>query len=231
MFKAINKQKNKYYKYGDVLNGTIVGSPTVQGTVISGFSSSNYFRLPLNFNVSAGQSWEMVYKVTTGTDVSTLQSICGHISGDTNDPVTLEVTGGHFRLVCHVTKSTQICAISGTYTVLPNTTYWVKGAFTGTEYILSYSLDGKKFIEEGRATSSKVIWTANLALGRQTGFDANWIWKGSIDIKECYVKINGKYWWNGTLLEVGTSSDYDIVTVQYIYYTVKKNNKYYALKT
>ena len=180
---------------------TKVGSWIDDG-VVSGTSASNYLEVANSFDVSGGKTWEMVYKVTTGSDVTTYQSICGHESTSSNyDPVSIAVTtSSKFALtVCNSSSSGLTEDLAGSHTVTANTTYFVKLFFDGSKYVLSYSLDGVDYTEDVSYTSSTSIWTSNLILGRQESSTSSmYPWLGSIDLTQSYIKINNKDWWHGT---------------------------------
>ena len=63
------KQNVRHYD-----NFTKIGSPTIsQNGILSDITTSNYLRLPNNFN-SGNNSWEMLFKIKTSSDITTEQS-------------------------------------------------------------------------------------------------------------------------------------------------------------
>lgn len=212
------KRKRTYYKYGTELDASIVGSfARIDDGVVSGFSSTNYLEVTNSFDVSGGKTWEMVYKVTTGSDVTSYQSICGHESTSSNhDPVSIAVTtSSKFALtVCNSSSSGLTEDLAGSHTVTANTTYFVKLFFDGSKYVLSYSLDGVDYTEDVSYTSSTSIWTSNLILGRQeSSASSMYPWLGSIDLTKSYININGERWWSGdSYTKVGSWIDDGIVS-------------------
>ena len=183
------------------INVTEKGSLKIYNGLVSGFSSSNYLEVTPSFNVSSAQNWEVVYKIITSDKITTGQSVCGHTGSSTADPIAITTnTSKHFALtVSSSTSSTFINAVSGTYTMLPNTAYWLKVTFDGSKYVLSYSLDGINFTEDVVKESTKVPYTSNLVLGRQQGDSSEFPFLGTIDLKDCYIKIDGEIWWTGTV--------------------------------
>ena len=180
-----------------LLNVTEIGSPKVDNGVVSGFSAANYLKITDSFDVSAAQSWEVVYKIKTGTSLNA-QSMCGHTGSSNYDPFTIDINSSNFTFsLCGSSSSFLVQDKKGTYTVLTNTTYWLKLTFEGSKYVLSYSLDGVEFIEDIVFESTTKIWTSNLVLGRQQGDASEYPFLGSIDLNECYIKINGELWWTG----------------------------------
>lgn len=202
-----------------LLNVTEIGSPKVDNGVVSGFSSANYLKITDSFDVSTAQSWEVVYKIKTGTSLSA-QSVCGHTGSSNYDPFTIDINSSKFQLgLCKSSSSNLLKDQKGTYTVLVDTTYWLKLTFDGSKYVLSYSLDGVDFIEDVVLESTTKIWTSNLVLGRQQGDASEYPFLGSIDLNECYIKINGELWWTG-MVEGG------INTVR-SYMLKRRETKYY----
>lgn len=202
------------------INVTEKGSLKIYNGVVSGFSASNYLEVAPSFDVSSAQSWEMVYKITTSDKITTGQTICGHTGSSTADPIAITTnTSKHFALtVSNSTSSSFINAVSGTYTMLPNTTYWLKVTFDGSKYVLSYSLDGVNFTEDVVKENTKVPYTSNLVLGRQQGSDSEFPFLGAIDLKECYIKINGELWWTGTVEGTQCVRAYGLDIKKYKYY-------------
>lgn len=225
-----------------LLNVTEIGSPKVDNGVVSGFSSANYLKITDSFNVSSAKSWEMFYKITTGSNITTGQTICGHTGSSNYDPVAITTnTSKHFALtLCGSSSSSFLNAVSGKYTILPNTNYWLRLTFDGSKYVLSYSLNNVDFIDDVSLESTKKIWTSNLVLGRQQGSDSEYPFLGSIDLNECYIKINGELWWTGMVeggikpvrsyvLKHRKQKYYKNVEVEKTYkcFTISENSLYY----
>ena len=202
------------------INVTEKGSLKIYKGLVSGFSSSNYLEVTPSFNVSSAKNWEMVYKITTGSNVTTGQTICGHTGSSNYDPVAITTnTSKHFALTLASSSSSNFLnAVSGTYTMLPNTTYWLKVTFDGSKYVLSYSLDGINFTEDVVKESTKVPYTSNLVLGRQQGSDSEFPFLGTIDLKDCYIKIDDEIWWTGTLEGTQGVRAYGLDIKKYKYY-------------
>lgn len=164
--------------------------------VLSGFSASKYVTLPDSFSPE-NNTWEMVFKITTA-GVSGQQQFLGGIDSQYAG-VEAAVEGGKFEVwIGSSTSSSYNIANgkTGTYTVLANTTYWVKIAFDGSVYTLAYSLNGKDYTIDITVSSTVAIASAKKALGLDKN-SADYIWTGSIDLKECYININGERWWSG----------------------------------
>lgn len=179
-------------------NATVVGSPTITDNVVSGFSSSNYLTAPEVFNPGTSP-WEMVWSITTSNDFSTTyqeifaQANVGFTAVDGYD---LRTDLG--RIGLYVDEKYYL----STTTLQNNTKYLIKMEYTGSFYKLSYSTDnGTNWIEDFNIASTG-IGTPNLSTPQYIG---KWGYntspnpfKGSIDLSQSYIKINGKYWWKGT---------------------------------
>ena len=139
-----------------------------------------------------GKTWEVKVKFTTGNDVTPEQGIIGGDAG-TYIPDLPSLAGSHFCLnLSSNGTSYDIATAVGTYTVLPNTTYWTRTRFTGTQYIFEYSLDGTNYITDITVNSSTSIENTpdSLTIGARAGK----YFKGSIDLK------NTKAYANDTLI-------------------------------
>lgn len=180
-------------------NVTCYAIAPTEDFVLSGFSGSNYAVITDSFAVGTN-TWEMVYKIRTGTDITTVQSICGHTGSSTYDPVNINIKSS--KVALGILSSGTESKIAGTdilgqTTVLTDTDYWVKLVFDGAKYVLSSSTNGIDYAEEVVVESTKTIWTSNLVLGRQQGADSEYPFLGSIDLKGCYINVNGRHYWSG----------------------------------
>ena len=187
-------------------NVTKVGSLTDNNGVLSGFSTSNYAKLPTSFN-PASNTWEIQLKFTTGNDVTTSKDyISANTNGQNNScPFLFRILNSKFYLYASSTNNVSFDIandVSGSYTVQTNTDYVVNISFTGTNYILKYSTDdGATFTQDISITSSSKIYTSDFTL------IGAFVWnggyenpiEGSLDLNGCYININGSRWWTGTL--------------------------------
>lgn len=177
-----------------------VGNLADVDNVLSGFTTSSYAKLPFAF--SPGSSpWEMVFKITTGGDVSTQASILG--TKDIYDSVDVYIQNGKFYFNASSTNaSADISAgTQGTYTIQSNTEYFIKVKFSGTAYTVEYSLDGTAYITDITITSSTSVHSGNtIQLGIDVGINnvLQCPFLGSIDLTGSYININGSRWWSGT---------------------------------
>ena len=173
-------------------NVNIVGSLTNTNGVLSNFSSSNY----ATFKVFApGQNaYEIVAKFNFN-NASTEQMI--YYFGDYNanfGTLSLRVDQGNIY-VFFGQNSNPYWDIRGNTTLQANTDYWVKLTFDGNNsYNLYLSTDGTTYSIDGSNTQSYYLKDNN-TIASQIGTYAPP--NGSIDLNECYIKVNNAYWWKG----------------------------------
>lgn len=177
------------------------GDLTISDNILSNFSTTNYALANTPFSPES-LTWEMNFLVTTGDDVTTRQEIC---SND-NNFVEVQVEKSHFSLEINRSNVTL-----GTYTVLPNTKYYVKLKYTGTQYILSYSLNGTSFTDDITMTSS-VAYAGEpyIYLGKDFNNNSE-PWLGTIDLSGCNIIVGENKIWEGIL----TSNDNVYPTIKH----------------
>lgn len=203
-----------YYKY-TVPNGIIQGTLTNINGILSGFGSHNYLDILTTFKNNS-QPYEIKFKVTTGSDVTNSQIILGDIEHSGGWVVlTIWMEEGKFHLFM---SSDNV----GTHDVQANTTYYIKVIDDGNTTKLYYSLDDVTYTED-ISTATRVGSSVHFVVGTAQN---SYYWRGSIDLKESYIKINGNIWWNGMQVEKGTSEDYDFYTESYSYKTYSKEETY-----
>ena len=188
----------------DPLNVTVVGSPTINNGVVSGFSSTNYLLLPNTFN-PASSVWKKYFKIKTPSDISKNIAIVGSkesqdfqhsaagISNNAHWTCWLSSNGTSWDIA----KGTE-----GTYVVQPDTVYWVTLEFTGSAYILKYSLNGIDYIQDVIINTETTIYNGQntpdmLGNGGTVLTNSTWQPVNTIYLTECYYTINGKEIWRG----------------------------------
>ena len=197
-------------------NVEITGSLINNNGVLSGFGESNYAEIPQA--PSDIESLELVFKFTTGDDITTRQSVYGQtitniacpqciISGSEANMSLLEVLLG-------LDADTWGTPIYSTSTVSANTTYTTKVIWDNTSKNMVFSLkteDGD-FIQQGALTQNTIYWTEPMRIGADKN---SYPWLGSIDLNGCYININGSRWWsgmtNGVKFSTEDYTDYDYV--------------------
>lgn len=173
-----------------------IGNLVENGTVISGFSSTSYAKVPYAFS-PRNSSWEMVFKITTGSNVSTHQEIISRLAEI--DSIAFGIAENKLSFWASSDDKTFNIAnkIQGTHTIQPNTTYYFRIKFSGTVYTVEYSTDGSTYITDIAITSSTPIRSGN-SLWLGLGGEYDFIFQGSIDFTASYININNTRWWSGT---------------------------------
>ena len=189
------KQNVRHYD-----NFTKIGSPTIsQNGILSDITTSNYLRLPNNFN-SGNNSWEMLFKIKTSSDITTEQSWIGS-SNKTNFTYPLWRLRNEY--ICLYLSSDgsnwDISSKAQTFQVSANTWYWVKLKFTGSSYESYYSTNGIDYILAYSVSSTSIIYQNQLwNIGCNNWSEGEYLqWLGIIDLSESYIKINDEICWRG----------------------------------
>lgn len=189
------KQDVKYYD-----NFTVVGSPTVTSAgIASGFTTDSYIQLIDAFN-PANNSWEVQVKFTTSSNVTTVQEILHSRKGTGSSGkygIGLSIDNTHFNFFCSSDGSDWLFDLYGTYTILTNTTYWVKIGWDGAEYYLEYSLDGETYTRDITNASTSAVYSplTSSFIGVWNNGSFTNAFGGSIDLSKTYIKINDEIWW------------------------------------
>ena len=186
-----------------VYNYVEEGTLTDNNGILSGFSASNYAIAGSTSNIFSPNtsSWEINLKMLTGSNVSTAQYLIvgnGTVIGFGG----IGISNSKFILNLSSNDSSADIAsgVTGNYTVLANTNYWIKLSFNGVDtYSLSYSTDGETFISDISVTSSTSVFQGSyILLGiNRTNQTLQNPFLGSIDLSESYIKINSAIWWQG----------------------------------
>ena len=171
------------------LNVTVVGSPTIDKGVASNFNDSNYLTIPKTFNPGSN-NWEIVLKITTN-DFSIAQDIGGYKDYKLSFYIS---TAGLATL--NVGSGSAWTVTPNFGTLKANTTYWLKAEYKNGVYNAYTSTDGSTFTLGESETSTQIIPSGNINLGDYATGGTNWF-KGSIDLPNCYIKINDQMWWQG----------------------------------
>jgi hypothetical protein len=201
------------YNNPNTINVNVSGSPTVNDGVYSGFSESSYLTLPSQFT-STSQPWEIVTPVKVNA-FST--SAVEYFLGSNNYSICTCVTSGKTLMLflASADGSWNIAnSITSTLTVELDTQYYIKTAWTGTQYIVSVSTDKETYTPYITVNSTTPIQPTTLKLGTSRA-NTNAGTNLEIDIKEAELISNGSVWWKGLSSKVKMSTeaytDYDFV--------------------
>lgn len=180
-------------------NVVLVGSPTITNGVLSDFSTTNYANPSTSTSfsqaASAASTWEEVFKFNASSlgDIS----ITGGNSSTYVHDIALNASGNFCLNLSSNGSSYDIFSGTGTHVVSIATDYWVKLEFNGNEYKLSYSTDGETFTNDITVVSlTKIEGTSDLNYIGARG-NLGQPFSGTIDLKGCYININGNRWWTG----------------------------------
>ena len=188
-------------------NFTVVGSPSINIStgVVTGFSINNYLQLPEPFNPGENP-WEMIIKIRTGADLQIWQEIF-HSSVAPNDSgrygLSVMIDSGNFELDISTDGSSWIGADRGTFVLSENTDYWVKVGWNSNEYYLEYSTNGVDYTRDITYTFSNHLPNlTNSWVGIYRNSAYMYPMLGTIDLSDCYIKINGLEWWNPRVISI-----------------------------
>ena len=184
----------KKYNF-DKQNFVVYGTPTFSEGVVSNFSSNSYITPgPINFG---SNTWEMVFKTKFKSGTS-YQRICGTKDDNPNAQIVVAV-GSDSKLCTWISSAGTNWDIASTNvginTLSTDTDYYIKIEFTGTNYIISLSSDNETYTEEINVESNSTIYNPNVDFWIGNAESQSYPWQGSIDLKECYIKINDKLVW------------------------------------
>ena len=190
-------------------NFEVVGSPTIDENYnVSGFSKDNYLKFSLNGPVSTPtNNFEVQVKFTTANVVSGLGYIIRSYDELDNER-GIGISIDKKKVSTNIGKpapshwSRTVIALNNPQ---PNTTYWIKYIFDGLRIKAYNSLNGEDWnlnYDEAISDINKPplfnaphyrvgIDNPTASTGYYREFD------GSIDLSECYIKINGKTLWKG----------------------------------
>lgn len=178
------------------IDAEIVGSPTISDGDVSNLSNQNYLVLPGNFDVMTGvSSFEIVVAFTTYASAISNQNILGR-QGSGGIAIKVNNMNISFRATQSVSETQNL---TGTTTLSPNTKYYAKVVYDGTNYTLSISTDGVTYTQEATAVATYLPGEVGLAFPLTAGWQENsssWA-LGAIHMDAWYVKRNGVLVWQG----------------------------------
>ena len=168
-------------------NYTTIGSPAISSAyVASDFSASNYLTTKNSIDFSNASTWEFITKVTVGSTSTDQKIIYGSginfgIGSSGMCRIWLSSNGGSSWFIDSDVKE-------GSYF----DGKWVKLDFTGSQYRVWSSTDGSSWTYwKGISSSTKVGPATVLEFGNHNGE----YWRGSIDLTETYITIDGVEVW------------------------------------
>lgn len=187
----------------NVLGCFAVGSPTISDDcILSGISAKTSFMvIPEIINLS-GKDFEFVTKFNL-TSLSSRSKLYGNADKSDQKLITLQVQNGHpgWSIPGSGGSSWQSGDLyASSYNISTNTWYWMKLTCSSNVFTLYMSTDGTNW-ESVQTYSGSNIYsnsTYHYAVG-EDWYAANESSPtlGSIDLKECYLKVAGTEVWRG----------------------------------
>lgn len=181
-------------------NFEVVGNPTIDPDTgeLTNLSSDDYIVLrDVPQNVT---SYEIVMKVKTpanNTDLNERQYIIGSTAGHTPYIRTDfgQIGSSHPKTSSDATTTTRTRWQKSDADWAYDTDAWIKLTWNGTTFEMLRSLDGSTWTSCGTASATTLYWINNLAIGFGGTRTASG-YLNTIYLKDCYININGKRWWN-----------------------------------
>lgn len=186
-----------------LINVSQVNNPTISDDgVVSDFAAAKYVYCSDNTIVFTSP-WRLTVKFTTGSSVT---SATNNVVGCNVDTYGIRLGWGtdglFFFLVSDPVNGGWITTTEqkGTYVVQPNTTYWYRIGWDGSNYYGQYSLDGTTFTNDisYASTTTPTYNTYPFRLGNN-GASSSYPMTGSIDLKECKMETSSQFFpdaWN-----------------------------------
>lgn len=180
---------------------TFIGSVTNNDWVVGNFSTSNYIKIEKNLlNIASNaNNFEIVAKITTGSDVTTRQEVI--VQGVSESALGynglgIQIQDSCFSAMYSFNNSNQ--ATGGTYVVQPNTTYYLKYEFTGSAVNLYYALEKDNWILDVTKATTTKLQASNydfvIGAWRKNNTTSVFPFLGTVDLKETYIKVDGEDW-------------------------------------
>jgi hypothetical protein len=194
-------------------NVDVIGTPTFNNGVYSGFSTYNYVRIPSTF-VDTSQPWEFVIPLKLSSFGTTNQYIfCSESYG-----FGLNV-GADGTLQTYISSNGTSWNINSgkvsSLTIALNTQYYIKTAWTGTQYVVSVSTDKQNYTPYITIDNINPIASSLFKFGTGRATAGQSLSHGEINIFEATLTSNGNVWWKGLSSKVKMSTeaytDYDWV--------------------
>lgn len=162
--------------------------------IISNFSTTNYI-VTNTSAMNTANEWEMVFKIKTGSDISSTQNFFTY--GDGGQGILGYMEAGIFRIYANASATSHTWDVASNVQIIPatiNTTYWFKYEKKDNRFSVYYSLNGTEFTLSETFNS---IPTAldTLYIGWRSSSFTNEYFRGTIDLSECYIKADNQDLW------------------------------------
>lgn len=193
-------ESDKEYAYGDGNTDiNVIGTLTEADGVYSGFTTANYLETttsPINTN---NGEWECMVKFTTGDNITDSQRIVHALpSASSRYGLGVYIKSGKSCSIVSFNGTSWGIEGTGSHSLQTNTTYWVRFSYKNQRYLTEISTDGVTFEDDYSVSSANTVVLSlpllRFGVSYSTKFEGAFL--GSIDLKECYIKANGKFLWN-----------------------------------
>lgn len=180
-------------------NVEVVGSPLVNNGVVSGFSTSSY---ATTLTFPTDEDFDFQFKIKTGAVTPSEQEIfaCPTASGPAlryccllnvnSNNLWIGFNGGEGVWMYDFVTPAQ-----------PETDYIVKVVYSKTNNTLHVTMslaNGTVLLDDTKQVDELYdIKEAVIGVGKDTGGTIFTPFKGSVDLKECYIESNGRRIWSG----------------------------------
>ena len=180
-------------------NVSLVGAPVVDNGVISGFSTSNY-ATALTFPTDEDFVFE--FKIKTGADISSEQEIfaCPTASGPAYKYYCLLNLNSN-NLWIGFNGGEGVWSYGFATPAQPETDYIVKAVYSKTNNTLHVTMslaNGTVLLDDTKQVGELYdIKETVIGVGKDSGSTIFNPFKGSVDLKECYIESNSQRIWSG----------------------------------
>lgn len=185
---------------GDV-NYVEIGSPTILDGVISGFSTSNYLKLPTF--APGNKSWELKLKFLSN-NAGTTQAIVRLNTGTGDYGGMLIGMNGNNRLWWNIGSSgTSWFQTNPTIdpVLTDNTWYEILVKYDGSKYTLSMINNGVATVAYTNNTATPIYQQGDTTIGARVTGTTNYF-RGSVDLNNTYIKIENTVWFGTSFSKV-----------------------------
>lgn len=180
-------------------NATIEGDPTINNGQVSNFSTTNYLRFPFEFETK-GRTWLLNGSFDTGSDVTTQQNIIDSLAS-----VALAVRSGRLVLALSTNgTSFDLGEHLSMSDIEPNTKYYFKLSFSGTQYLLSLSTDKIDYMPEVVVSSTSPIASRPMTIS-----SSGHPYGDTINLNDWDLTVGNVLVWQG-MDDVGVASRLDV---------------------
>lgn len=174
---------------------TKVGALVDNEGVLSGFTGTTvYATVPAP--EASTSLFEMVVKVHTPASLNANMDFINCITAYKGMVARVATNGSiNLWLSSNGTSWNIASGVASGVTLSADTDYWMKLSWDGENYLLSYSLDGEEYVDGTPIANTNPLRIDTITLGGTSR--ENYPWKGTIDLNESYIKVDGETVWEG----------------------------------